>query len=533
MSAADFIATSAESSSHYHDLSLFGCRHPVAKTWSTACVVPPFWTFTFFFWSSLSLSMTEFRRAEITAFLRTLSRNPSLRHFVSRCATVGRRERCVLMKGVSNEESLHSVSWSLFFARGKERLRTTIFSPKRNRTKHSISTCCSGNIIAMYQTLLTILILWPILSISSLQIPRIDDVALVPIAPANITTLNSTCQQCICAALANHSAALNCFGNNTCQLFDRVPLRYRLQPVTQSKLYFPTGSLPNASQCCMPDLNALLTKLNNATRISVNQNHPRCLALDNHDYIVTIPYQGNAIRRFHALNLTFVDQINLTKSNIQNLAFDGHAYYTSSDNNNTIEMLNSNNLSAVNLITHPNISGVRDMIFLRDGQIMVVASAGNQKLVFFNRSNSSSVNYTYSYSLPTSYLTPHGLWYVNDSFFHATSWDGNSVYSYATTNGVNWNSTLFANLSTVVNGNGVSHVTVDECGRRWVSRENNIMIIYDGNGTYIGNFTLSSDRIFDALFTDNYVMYLSNSSGGRIIRLDPHLACWTISVQRF
>ena len=377
----------------------------------------------------------------------------------------------------------------------------------------------------MHQTLLTILIFWPILSISSLQIPRIDNVSLVPIAPANITTLNSTCQQCICAALANHSAALNCFGNNTCLLFDRVPLRYRLQPVTQSKLYFPTGSLPNASQCCMPDLNVLLTKLKNASTISVNQNHPRCLVLDNHDYIVTIPYQGNAIRRFHALNLTFVDQINLTKGNIQNLAFDGHAYYTSSDNTNTIELIDSNNLSTVNVISHTDVNGVRDMIFLRDGQMMVIASAWNQKLVFFNRSNSSSVNYTYSYSVPTSYPTPHGLWYVNDSFFYATSWNNNSVYSHATADGITWNEKLFANVNAVPSGGRAAHVMVDECGRRWVSQESNTMIIYDGNGTYIGNFTLPSISIFDALLADNYVMYLSDSLGNRIIRLDPHLSC--------
>ena len=378
----------------------------------------------------------------------------------------------------------------------------------------------------MHQTLLIMLIFWPILSISSLQIPRIDDVALVPITPANITLiLNSTCDQCICLAVVNRSAALNCFlGNNTCQLFANVPLRYRLQPGAQTQLYFPSGSLPDASQCCMPDLNVLLEKLSNAAMINVSQSSPRCLALADNGYLATVAYQGNTISRFRLSNLTFVEQRTLLHGNTMSIAFHGNAYYIGSDNN-TIELIDSNNLSTVNVISHTDINWVRDMMFLRDGQIMVVASAWNRKLVFFNRSNSSSVNYTYSYSVPTSYPTPHGLWYVNDSFFYATSWNNNSVYSHATADGITWNKTLFANVNAVPSGGGAAHVMVDECGRRWISRGDDTMIIYDGNGTYIGNFTLSSVGIFDALFTDNYVMYLSNSSGGRIIRLDPHLAC--------
>ena len=122
-------------------------------------------------------------------------------------------------------------------------------------------------------------------------------------------------------------------------------------------------------------------------------------------------------------------------------------------------------------------------------------------------------------------ITDTSPWYVNDSFFYATSWDVNSVYSYATTNGVTWNETLFADVNSVVSGAGVTRVTVDECGRKWVLRDSNTMIIYDDNGTHIRNFVLPSTGIFDVLFMDNYVTYLSDSSTGNIIRLDPNITC--------
>ena len=378
----------------------------------------------------------------------------------------------------------------------------------------------------MHQHILLLLILSPLFDVVCLQIPRISNISLIPIAPVNFTTvLNSTCDQCICLAAAQRSAALNCFlNNNTCQLFARFPIRYRLQPVAQAQLYFPTGVFPNASQCCMPNITLLLAKLNTATTITATQPYPRCLAVDSHGYLLTIRYAGTAIRRFNPLNLTFIDQINITQGNIRTVAFHNNAYFVGTDSN-TVEVVDGTSLSTVNVISHPDIYWVRDTIFLRDGQTMIVSSTSNQKLLFFNRSNTSPVNYTYSYQLSTSYPAPHGLWYVNDSFFHATSWDWNSVYSHATTNGVSWNETLFANVNNVVNTGGVTHVMVDECGRRWASGDGNTLIIYDSSGVYVGNLSIATGGIFDALITDNYVLYISDFSASKVLRLDPHITC--------
>jgi hypothetical protein len=99
------------------------------------------------------------------------------------------------------------------------------------------------------------------------------------------------------------------------------------------------------------------------------------------------------------------------------------------------------------------------------------------------------------------------------------------VNSHTTTDGVTWTETWFATVITIVNSGRVIHMTVDECGRRWVSRADSTMIIYGSDGTYLGNFTLASVGIFDAMFMDDHVLYVADSWGGNIIRLDPRTTC--------
>ena len=220
-----------------------------------------------------------------------------------------------------------------------------------------------------------------------------------------------------------------------------------------------------------------------------------------------------------------MDQITFLHNNALSITFHGNAYYIETDSNN-IDVVDSDALLTVNVISDSSINGVRDIIFPRDGQTMVACSISGQKLVFFNRSSISPINYTFAYQITPSYPLPHGLRYVNDSFFYATSWTRNSVYSHATTDGVMWNESLFANVNTVVSGDGAAHVTIDECGRKWVSRVDSTMIIYDSGGAHIVNFTLPSVGIFDAMFLNNYVLYVADSwGGGRLIRLDPNITC--------
>ena len=233
---------------------------------------------------------------------------------------------------------------------------------------------------------LTMLIVWPIMSVTRNQISRIDNVFLIPVAPVNITTIfDSTRDQCICLALDSHSAAVNYFlDKNACQLFDRVPITYQLQPNAQATVYLSSGSSTNASQCCMPDLNILIEKLENAMITSANQPNPRCLALDNHGYLVTVQYGENVIMRYSSPDLIVIDRIPLSENDAKSITFHDNAYYVGTDSK-SIEVVDSNSLLTVNVITDPTMSGVRDIVFLHDGDTMVVSSINNQKILFFKR----------------------------------------------------------------------------------------------------------------------------------------------------
>ena len=66
-------------------------------------------------------------------------------------------------------------------------------------------------------------------TINCFNIPFIQNVMLIPRNHSNITTItNETCQQCLCRAISSF-AALNCFPNNTCQLFSTFPIRYKVR----------------------------------------------------------------------------------------------------------------------------------------------------------------------------------------------------------------------------------------------------------------------------------------------------------------
>ncbi|CAF1092409.1 unnamed protein product [Adineta steineri] len=273
----------------------------------------------------------------------------------------------------------------------------------------------------------------------SVLIPFIDNVTLVPISSSNnIIVNNQTCNECLCTAESSYQV-LNCFPNNTCQFFDTAPQTYRIQATAQGRLYFPQQILPNASSCCMPDLNLLLSKLRNAISISVNVSS-HCLAFDNHGFLVTTQSSGQYLYRYHPTHLTLID---------------------------------------------------------------------------------STLIQT------TKYPDPHGMWPVNDTAFYVTSWAGSTVtlFSANSSDSISWTETLMINAQPIVSSSGGNHITIDECDRRWFSLGLGGILIFDNNGSMIGNFSFPNAQFFDMLITDNYIMYFSDILSNRIVRLDPNITC--------
>ena len=361
--------------------------------------------------------------------------------------------------------------------------------------------------------------------VACMQFPFMQNVALIPRFPTNFTTVyNASCDQCLCSAFANSPAAVNCFSNNTCQLFSYVPTSYQLQTDAASILYFTGTSLPSPSQCCMPNTTLLIQKLQNATIQSVNLSSPRCLVIDDHGFLVTVQEIGSHLSRFNPHNLSLIDSTTFSGHFMENIAYHQGAYFISTQNN-SILIINSTNLNLINKIIVAGSDGVRDMMFLEDGQTMVVASANNHLLFFFNRSSISPRNYTHLSNLTTSFSEPHGLTYVNDTFFYATSWALKSIYSFASSDGVTWNETLFVNATSMSGNRWGAHVMIDDCQRRWFAIFDTGLLIYDSQRQLLGTFTPPGNATFDAIFVDGSVMLLSDLKAGKIIRLDTQVRC--------
>ena len=379
----------------------------------------------------------------------------------------------------------------------------------------------------MTPSYVSVAILFTIHSAAGIQFPKIENFTFMPLVPTNVTTLyNVSCHQCLCRAYPNASVAVNCFlNNNTCQLFKSFPIRYRIQPTSNARVYFPGGSLPSPSECCMPNTTLLIQKLKNATTKSYSLSNPRCLVIDDDGLLVTVQEGGSVLSRFDPHNLTLIDTRTFSGYTMSNIAYHQDAYFLSTQTNNIL-IVNSTTLSLINTISPSGTNGIRDMIFLKDGQTMVFVSADNSMLFFLNRSSSSPRNYAYTRSFSTSYSTPHGLWYVSDTLFYASSWTTKNVYKYTTFNNwVTWNETLFIDTQGVASNRWGSHVMIDDCQRFWFSTSDNGLLVYDGEGEFLKTFYSAWNGIFDAIFLDNYVMLLSDINAGKIIRLDPKIQC--------
>jgi len=274
----------------------------------------------------------------------------------------------------------------------------------------------------------------------------------------------------------------------------------------------------------MPNLTDLLDKLQNATPTYGQVLSPRCLAIDNHGYLVTLSQTNLSIVRFDSTNMTFIDNTNFLFTSPMNLKYYNNNYYVALTS--CILVIDSNNLTINNNITSSSLSGARDMMFLNNGDIFVAVSTTNNYLLFFNRSNNMSTNYNFAYGQSVNYTNPHGLFFINDTYFYATSWANNSVYSYSAISGsTGWSENLVLDAQSVASNSSGNHIAIDECGRFWFALSNYDLMIFDSQGSFLGNFTLTNSSIFDVIITDNYVMYLSDTASNRLIRIDPNIQC--------
>ena len=157
---------------------------------------------------------------------------------------------------------------------------------------------------------------------------------------------------------------------------------------------------------------------------------------------------------------------------------------------------------------------------------MVVASSSNRRLLLFNRSSPGSYNYNLVGSQNVSCAYPHGLTYVNDNFFYLISWGNNNVYTFSNSgNSSKWMEKLVLDLWSTTGSSDGNHVSVDECGRLWVSLGAFGVRIFDSQGFLRGTLKPLGLSVFDTLILPNYVIYTSGYDANDIRRIDPNIQC--------
>lgn len=370
-----------------------------------------------------------------------------------------------------------------------------------------------------------VLIFQLVLSCVNSRSMRLISKATVYSSSSSIVLTNVSIDQCLCQ-VSSDTAALNYFDHGTCQLFTLTPCIYRLEINVRSRLYLFDTSVDPLRPGCAISGTELIRRLNASVANNTVAIGAQCLLLDDHGYLVTLLASFSIIERYDPSTLTRIDRINITGSTATSLSFYNGAYFVSLLSNN-ITLINITTLTVINAISSLYLQGPRDMIFLNNGQTMVVAGYSNDYLVFFNRCTPDSTSYSFIYRIPFSHRSPFGLWRVNDTFFYATSYANNTVLSYSAVNNSFWSEQLTIDARPIVSigsGDG-THVTVDRCDRFWFSMNGGGVLIYDHDGSYLGRFTFRYTWIFDLVITKNFTIFFSTATTSQLVRLQPNLNC--------
>jgi hypothetical protein len=229
-----------------------------------------------------------------------------------------------------------------------------------------------------------IVLLCFITTINAVTIPMISNAIFKPLNDFNNSTtlirINRTCQECLCEFFTsgwNQSyVALNCHVNQTCQFFSRFAATYSIQPTPGAALYFLQNQYPSASSCCMPNITELINRLKAATSTNISLGfQPSVFGYDpaKANETVVVGRNGAWTYRFGLSPLTWTRNTSIVNTSIS-VALHSNQIYTASDGVPSIKVYDDPTGVFLFSINHPTLSTVRKMIFINNGQNMVVAA---------------------------------------------------------------------------------------------------------------------------------------------------------------
>ena len=255
----------------------------------------------------------------------------------------------------------------------------------------------------MCLTITSLLLLCNFINIDAVSIPFISNATFRPLNDNSnsnpLIRVNCTCQRCLCEFFASGWArsyvALNCYPNQTCQFFSRFSITYTIQPTPGARLYFLQNRFPNASSCCMPNITELLNRLKAATPITISLGfQPSAFGYDPRkaNETVVVGRFGAWAYRFSVSPLTWIRNSSIVNTSFS-VALHNNQIYAAADGVPSIKLYDDQTSDFLFSVDHPTLSAVRKMIFINNGQNMVVSSQGSQSLVIFDIH--SPTNYTF------------------------------------------------------------------------------------------------------------------------------------------
>ena len=245
-----------------------------------------------------------------------------------------------------------------------------------------------------------VLLIAAVVEIHAISLSYIQDVVLKPIGTQYVnktTTLNGTCDQCKCKAFSGNTTtnnvALNCFPNNTCQLFPTFPPSYTLQYSATARLYFQANIPPITSQCCMPNITELISRLMNTTPTVVALSFTlAAIGYDEArpDRAVVIGWDTGDLYWFNPWNMSFIK--NQTINGRQAIALQNNSIFSADNTSKSVIVLNEQTLAGVANITYPSLSKVRKILFMNDSRTIMVTTKDNKSVTFLDMISPSQFN---------------------------------------------------------------------------------------------------------------------------------------------
>ena len=242
------------------------------------------------------------------------------------------------------------------------------------------------------------------------SLPYIEGVFLQPNGWTDVnrtTMLNGTCDECLCQAFGvNDSAkylALNCFANQTCQLFTSFPVSYKLQSSAGGQLHFLSGIFPETSRCCMPNITELINRLKNATPIEIPLSfEPAAFGYDEADpnEAVVIGVNSGELSWFNPIDMTSLRSQTISASLA--IALHNHSIFTAITGSPIVFILDQQTLTLSANITYPSLNQVRKFLFLNNGQTIVIPTQSAFSITFVDVQ--SPTQYTVQVTMVSTFL---------------------------------------------------------------------------------------------------------------------------------